>query len=196
MSRYYPIAWLNNTFKSQETTQKLLQPQLHNGILTEHDYQLAVKFLPGWHRYYDYAYALSSSFFTLSYGLHGPRLFANPRLFLQTPAMLLFPFTATSAPSPSPSATQSTAILRTRFKPYWRPLPIALSSIGALVLGAFVGQLHVLNSHLGFTLALENPAGFERAVRNVYDKVGGVGMSGPFQIDWIDPERPGELAEK
>ncbi|TEB39285.1 hypothetical protein FA13DRAFT_1725271 [Coprinellus micaceus] len=49
----YNLIWMERTFKERRTTERLLAPELENGILTQHDYDLAVNFLPGLHRHYN-----------------------------------------------------------------------------------------------------------------------------------------------
>ncbi|KAJ3547577.1 hypothetical protein NMY22_g1583 [Coprinellus aureogranulatus] len=49
----YNLIWMERTFKERSTTERLLAPELENGVLTQHDYDLAVTFLPGLHRHYN-----------------------------------------------------------------------------------------------------------------------------------------------
>ena len=49
----YNLIWMERTFKERSTTERLLAPELENGILSQHDYDLAVNFLPGLHRHYN-----------------------------------------------------------------------------------------------------------------------------------------------
>lgn len=49
----YNLIWMERTFKERSSTECLLAPELENGVLTQHDYDLAVNFLPGMHRHYN-----------------------------------------------------------------------------------------------------------------------------------------------
>lgn len=44
--------WLDQTFTSRTQAETILRPHLEAGTITEHDYNLAVSFLPGRHRYW------------------------------------------------------------------------------------------------------------------------------------------------
>lgn len=46
------IQWLDQTFSSRTQAETVLRPYLEAGTITEHDYNLAVSFLPGRHRYW------------------------------------------------------------------------------------------------------------------------------------------------
>lgn len=46
------VEWLDSTFKSRERAAELLRPDLESGLITQHDFETAVRFLPGPHRYY------------------------------------------------------------------------------------------------------------------------------------------------
>jgi hypothetical protein len=46
------LIWLRATFNSRSRTEELFRPDLENGILTQHDFDAAVDFLPGPQRYY------------------------------------------------------------------------------------------------------------------------------------------------
>ena len=52
MSPVYPTQWLDSTFTSRARTEQLLRPELESGFVTEHDFNLASSFLPGYHRYW------------------------------------------------------------------------------------------------------------------------------------------------
>ncbi|RXW24748.1 hypothetical protein EST38_g1104 [Candolleomyces aberdarensis] len=47
------LIWMERTFKERATTETLLAPERENGLLTSHDYDAAVNFLPGPHRHYN-----------------------------------------------------------------------------------------------------------------------------------------------
>jgi hypothetical protein len=47
------LFWMERTFKERATTESLLSPERENGLLTSHDYDAAVNFLPGAHRHYN-----------------------------------------------------------------------------------------------------------------------------------------------
>ncbi|OSD03574.1 hypothetical protein PYCCODRAFT_1466946 [Trametes coccinea BRFM310] len=47
-------SWFDHTFSSRQQAEQLLRPDLESGLLTPHDYQLAVSFLPGPVRYLPY----------------------------------------------------------------------------------------------------------------------------------------------
>lgn len=49
---YGTVQWLDKTFNTRAKAEELLRPELENGTISEHDYDLATKFLPGYHRYY------------------------------------------------------------------------------------------------------------------------------------------------
>lgn len=44
--------WLKRTFNTRDRTETLLRPDFESGLITQHDYNLAVSFLPGPQRYY------------------------------------------------------------------------------------------------------------------------------------------------
>ncbi|KAI0361190.1 hypothetical protein OH77DRAFT_1390948 [Trametes cingulata] len=48
--------WFDRAFASRTRTEQLLRPDLESGLLTPHDYELAVSFLPGPTRYLPYAH--------------------------------------------------------------------------------------------------------------------------------------------
>ncbi|KAI1793943.1 hypothetical protein LXA43DRAFT_884595 [Ganoderma leucocontextum] len=47
-------SWFDNAFTSHIRTEQLLRPDLESGLLSQHDFNLAVSFLPGYHRYLPY----------------------------------------------------------------------------------------------------------------------------------------------
>ncbi|KAF6760839.1 hypothetical protein DFP72DRAFT_1165938 [Ephemerocybe angulata] len=49
----YNIIWMERTFKERKTTEQLLAPERDAGVLTQHDYDAALAFLPGMHRHYN-----------------------------------------------------------------------------------------------------------------------------------------------
>ena len=44
-------SWFDHTFASRSRTEVLLRPDLESGLLSQHDFDLSVSFLPGYHRY-------------------------------------------------------------------------------------------------------------------------------------------------
>ena len=46
------VTWFDQTFSSRAKAETVLRPYLEAGTITEHDYNLAVSFLPGNHRYW------------------------------------------------------------------------------------------------------------------------------------------------
>lgn len=48
----YNIRWIEQTFHSLSLTESLLSPERESGNLTTNDYELAIRFLPGFHRHY------------------------------------------------------------------------------------------------------------------------------------------------
>ncbi|KAG9314442.1 hypothetical protein JVU11DRAFT_5239 [Chiua virens] len=56
MSYLNTIVWLHKKFTTRQRTAELLRPELENNVLSPHDYELAVRFLPGprmnWHIIY------------------------------------------------------------------------------------------------------------------------------------------------
>ncbi|KAI0080082.1 hypothetical protein K474DRAFT_1658343 [Panus rudis PR-1116 ss-1] len=81
----YPVQWLDSTFRSRSRTEELLRPDLESGLITEHDYNLARDFLPGYHRYYPFAYGTLTSTAWVLFGRHNRRWsFTNPRLVLSS----------------------------------------------------------------------------------------------------------------
>ncbi|TBU34518.1 hypothetical protein BD311DRAFT_746308 [Dichomitus squalens] len=49
-------SWFDHAFRDRAATEQLLRPDLESGLLSQHDYQLAVDFLPGYHRYLPYVH--------------------------------------------------------------------------------------------------------------------------------------------
>lgn len=53
MSYLSTIAWVHKTFTTRQRTAELLRPELDEHVLSQHDYELATRFLPGpsmdWH---------------------------------------------------------------------------------------------------------------------------------------------------
>ncbi|KAH9898009.1 hypothetical protein C8Q73DRAFT_683352 [Cubamyces lactineus] len=49
-------SWFDHAFASRQKAEQLLRPDLENGLLTRHDYDLAVSFLPGPVRYLPYVH--------------------------------------------------------------------------------------------------------------------------------------------
>lgn len=49
---YYNVTWMNSTFKTRAAAEALLSPERESGNLTFRDYNDAIQFLPGPHRYY------------------------------------------------------------------------------------------------------------------------------------------------
>jgi len=47
-----PLTWLESTFNTRARTEQLLSPELHDGLITQHDFEAAVDFFPGAQRYY------------------------------------------------------------------------------------------------------------------------------------------------
>jgi hypothetical protein len=44
--------WFDRTFSSRSQAETVLRPYLEEGTINDHDYNLAVSFLPGKHRYW------------------------------------------------------------------------------------------------------------------------------------------------
>ncbi|TFK91671.1 hypothetical protein K466DRAFT_643771 [Polyporus arcularius HHB13444] len=51
-------SWFDHTFASRQSTEQLLRPDLESGLLSQHDFDLAVAFLPGYHRYLPYVHSV------------------------------------------------------------------------------------------------------------------------------------------
>lgn len=49
---HYNINWIYSAFSSRATAEVLLSPERESGNLTTRDYDAAIQFLPGTHRYY------------------------------------------------------------------------------------------------------------------------------------------------
>ena len=49
---HYNINWMDSVFRSRARTEALLSPERESGNLTTRDYDTAIQFLPGTHRYY------------------------------------------------------------------------------------------------------------------------------------------------
>ncbi|KAM5530800.1 hypothetical protein V8D89_015541 [Ganoderma adspersum] len=49
-------SWFDNAFPSPARAEQLLRPDLESGLLSQHDFSLAVTFLPGYHRYLPYVH--------------------------------------------------------------------------------------------------------------------------------------------
>lgn len=124
---------------------------------------------------------------------------------METPSLLFSTFfsspiarnraqSAVDSLASSPSKLKPKIPPTVRFTTHWRPAVLASLSFGALFLGAVIGHLHILNTHLRFTLDLEDPKGLEKAVWDVYQRVRGAGMGKEFRISWIDSERPGKMS--
>ncbi|KAL4064919.1 hypothetical protein V8B97DRAFT_1919869 [Scleroderma yunnanense] len=69
----YPLEWLTSTFPSRERTFELLRPELENNVLTQHDFDLAVMFLPGTHRHWPLLYASGAAGGAVCYGYYAAR---------------------------------------------------------------------------------------------------------------------------
>ncbi|KAI0094765.1 hypothetical protein BDY19DRAFT_41156 [Irpex rosettiformis] len=61
-------SWFDRTFSSQAKAESVLRPYLEAGTINEHDYNLAVSFLPGNHRYWPMLYSIGATVLTASYG--------------------------------------------------------------------------------------------------------------------------------
>ena len=44
-------SWFDHAFRSRTDAESLLRPDLESGLISQHDFDLAVNFLPGYHRY-------------------------------------------------------------------------------------------------------------------------------------------------
>ncbi|CAL1695492.1 unnamed protein product [Somion occarium] len=78
----YAVQWLDRTFRSRARAEELLRPDLEEGLITEHDYNLAVSFLPGHHRYFPYVYGAGTTTAYLAYGKYGRRWsLKSPRMY-------------------------------------------------------------------------------------------------------------------
>ncbi|KAI6005286.1 hypothetical protein F5J12DRAFT_835947 [Pisolithus orientalis] len=64
----YPLDWLTSTFRSRERTVELFQPELENNVLAQHDFDLAVRFLPGSHSNWPMLYGSGAAGATALYG--------------------------------------------------------------------------------------------------------------------------------
>ncbi|KAG1755188.1 uncharacterized protein EDB91DRAFT_1233942 [Suillus paluster] len=64
----YPLHWLKTTFSSRTRTVELLQPELEKGVITQHDFDTATRFLPGGHRHWPAIYGVGAAGATLGYG--------------------------------------------------------------------------------------------------------------------------------
>ncbi|KAI6047555.1 hypothetical protein EDC04DRAFT_3050758, partial [Pisolithus marmoratus] len=64
----YPLDWLTSTFRSRERTVELLRPELENNVLTQHDFDLAVRFLPSSHSHWPMLYGSATAGATAFYG--------------------------------------------------------------------------------------------------------------------------------
>lgn len=48
----YNVRWMARTFNTRAKVESILGPELAEGNISSHDYEAAIKFLPGFHRYY------------------------------------------------------------------------------------------------------------------------------------------------
>ncbi|GJE87628.1 hypothetical protein PsYK624_037110 [Phanerochaete sordida] len=80
---YGTVQWLDSVFKTRARSEELLRPELENGVISQHDYELATQFLPGYHRYYPYIDGGVATSLTTAYGTfyRKPR-WPQPRLVL------------------------------------------------------------------------------------------------------------------
>ncbi|KIJ21662.1 hypothetical protein PAXINDRAFT_123688 [Paxillus involutus ATCC 200175] len=69
----YPLDWLYRTFPTRERTIELLRPELEENALSQHDYELATRFLPGPHQRWPMVYAGGVSGATFGYGYYVAR---------------------------------------------------------------------------------------------------------------------------
>ena len=63
----YNMDWMYSAFGSRATAEALLSPERESGNLTTRDYDAAIKFLPGLHRYYPVRSLLSLWLFLRSH---------------------------------------------------------------------------------------------------------------------------------
>ncbi|KAI0691335.1 hypothetical protein BC835DRAFT_1307539 [Cytidiella melzeri] len=60
--------WLLETFSSRDKAESALRPYLEGGAMSEHDYNLAISFLPGKARYYPVIYSAGATVLVAGYG--------------------------------------------------------------------------------------------------------------------------------
>lgn len=129
---------MTRTFNSRARVESLLGPELAAGNISSHDYEAAINFLPGFHRYY---------------GVGIPALYRKQHLPSFTLQLLL-----------STAALSAIYVFR---KPSWsqmRTLGIATGgAFGSLALGNAL----TLKSHFDFVRSLNNPGGFARAIEHI-----------------------------
>jgi len=70
-----PLKWVFQTFDSRTKTAELLAPELENSNLSPHDYELAINFLPGTHRFWPSIYSAGAAGAMAGYG----HFYARPR---------------------------------------------------------------------------------------------------------------------
>ncbi|KAG6337337.1 hypothetical protein ID866_1762 [Astraeus odoratus] len=162
----YPLEWLTSTFPSKERTIELLQPELENNVLSCHDYELAVRFLPGSHRYW-------------------PVCLEHHELVLRECLT-----DATYQALYGSGATGATLYYGYYVaRPRWGQRKTAILGGATFALGMIYGGFRRFVAHRQFSQALENPEGFVAALGNVHKKLGGDGNIG-FTLQRIQAGTP------
>lgn len=75
MSYLSTIVWLHKTFTTRQRTAELLRPEVDEHILSQHDYELATRFLPGPGMNWHLVYGIGTSAAVYGYGSY----FTRPR---------------------------------------------------------------------------------------------------------------------
>lgn len=158
--------WLDQTFTSRTQAETILRPYLDVGTITDHDYNLAVSFLPGTHRYWP--------------------------VRLMRARRVVFADDQQSQAAYSAGATVLTvAYGRYARTPKWTSRRTWAFGIAANVLGLFVGQVKRASAHAQFVKSLDNQPGFLSALHeiagNKLPRPGGAA---------VDPARPPEGTEE
>jgi hypothetical protein len=68
--RPHDVNWIYSTFTSRATAEALLSPERESGNLTTNDYNNAIQFLPGAHRYYPVRSLSSLAFYEISLSIY------------------------------------------------------------------------------------------------------------------------------
>lgn len=66
MSLRYNIPWVEHTFANPTLTTQLLSKEREDGNISQRDYDVALRFLPGRHRYYGVCSPISALMFVPS----------------------------------------------------------------------------------------------------------------------------------
>ena len=187
--RVYPLKWMESVFDSREKAECLLKPEVENGNVSYHDMELA---------------QVSNILLVTTYRRNNTIVFSTVLLWEQETPSSGGSHSLETAPWCTRSISRLIQLAQLIYsslaflgavaysqgfaRPKWRLSKLVATSTLLGFCSYSIGFNQKLSAHIKFARSLDNPAGFNQALRNINARLGG-----PEHFPYGVPERREEV---